>query len=163
MDPLLLSVLLATCAPQVHPTTARALIAVESNGNPHAIGVVGGALRRQPANRGEALATARALHAAGWGFSVGLGQINQRNFARLGLTIDSAFEPCTNLAAMQTVLTECFERAAHRQPQAAAALRASLSCYYSGNFHTGLRHGYVRKVARASAAIPATPTSKEES
>lgn len=64
---------------------------------------------------------------------------------------------------MQTVLTECFERAAHRQPQAAAALRASLSCYYSGNFHTGLRHGYVRKVARASAAIPATPTSKEES
>ena len=79
------------------------------------------------------------------------------------LTIESAFEPCTNLAAMQTVLVECIERAAHRHPQASAALRASLSCYYSGNFHTGLRHGYVRKVARASAAAAATPISKEGS
>ena len=26
------------------------------------------------------------------------------------------------------------------------ALRQALSCYYSGNFATGFRHGYVRKV-----------------
>ena len=65
------------------------------------------ALVRQPRTRAEALATARALQAAGWNFSVGLAQINLRNFERLGLSLESAFEPCNNLAAMQTVLVEC--------------------------------------------------------
>ena len=68
--------LVMACAPQVHAETARALVSVESAFNPWAIGVVGGALVRQPRYRAEALATARALQAAGWNFSVGLGQIN---------------------------------------------------------------------------------------
>jgi type IV secretion system protein VirB1 len=141
------------CAPQVHAHTAHALVSVESAFNPWAIGVVGGALNRQPRHRAEALATARALQAAGMNFSVGLGQINQGNFSRLGLTLASAFEPCTNLAAMQVVLGECFDRAQLQTPAGQAALRSALSCYYSGNFTTGFRHGYVRKVV--SAVLPA--------
>ena len=39
---------------------------VESTFNPHAIGVVGGSLERQPRSRDEALATARALQSSGW-------------------------------------------------------------------------------------------------
>lgn len=54
MDALTLSLLLATCAPQVHPATARALLEVESSLNPYAIGVVGGRLERQPRTQGEA-------------------------------------------------------------------------------------------------------------
>jgi type IV secretion system protein VirB1 len=145
------------CAPQVHADTARALVSVESAFNPWAIGVVGGALVRQPRHRAEALATAKALQAAGWNFSIGLGQINVGNFDRLGLTIESAFEPCGNLAAMQTVLAECFDRASRSAVKAVdqAALRQALSCYYSGNFATGFRHGYVRKVvAAAGTAMP---------
>ena len=141
------------CAPQVHLTTAHALIAVESAFNPWAIGVVGGSLQRQPHHRTEALATAQALQATGRNFSVGLGQINLGNFQRLGLSLESAFEPCINLAAMQAVLSECFERAQRKSPRTAgdqAALRAALSCYYSGNFSTGFRHGYVRKVVAAA-------------
>jgi type IV secretion system protein VirB1 len=134
------------CAPQVHPDTAQAIVGVESSFNPYAIGVVGGVLERQPATRGEALATARALHATGWNFSVGLGQINVGNFARLGLTVESVLDPCTNLRAMQAVLGECHGRTLiDSHPQ--VALRQALSCYYSGNFSTGFRHGYVRKVA----------------
>lgn len=163
MDALTLSWLLATCAPQVHPATAAALVAVESARNPHATGVVGGALLRQPSGRREAIATARALEAGGWDYSVGLGQINRRNFTRLGLTLDTAFDPCTNLTAMQTVLGECFDRAAPTARADASRLRNALSCYYSGNFTTGLRHGYVRKVVRASAAATALPTHKERS
>ena len=53
--------LVLTCAPQVHLSTAQALVSVESAFNPWAIGVVGGALRRQPNNRDEALATAHQL------------------------------------------------------------------------------------------------------
>ena len=154
MDASTFIALALACAPQVHADTARALVSVESAFNPWAIGVVGGTLVRQPRNRAEALATARSLERAGWNFSVGLGQINVGNFRRLGLTLESAFEPCTNLMAMQTVLSECFDRARSSGSTEAvdqAALRQALSCYYSGNFTTGFRHGYVRKVVAAAA------------
>lgn len=157
------------CAPQVHPTTAHALVAVESAFNPWAIGVVGGALRRQPDNRVEALATANQLLNDGRNFSVGLGQINMGNFQRLGLTTSSAFDPCQNLSAMQSLLTECFDRA--RQSQGGAdsrqsAVRKALSCYYSGNLSTGFRHGYVHKVVAAARSLllpRSNPSSKEPS
>lgn len=162
MDAATLLSLLMACAPEMHPYTAFALVKVESALNPWAIGVVGKALRRQPRNRTEALDSARQLQANGRNFSVGLAQINVHNFARLGLTLTTAFDPCTNLGAMQTVLTECFERASRTLQSAPApqlALRRSLSCYYSGNFSTGFRHGYVGKVvAAAASARPAFTT-----
>ena len=156
MDISVFLALALACAPQVHTHTAHALVSVESAFNPWAIGVVGGALVRQPRSRAEALATAKALGDAGWNFSVGLGQINVANFERLGLTVESAFEPCANLAAMQTVLAECFDRASGSASKAVdqVALRQALSCYYSGNFVTGFRHGYVRKVIVAARAVP---------
>lgn len=168
MDAAHLLALTLACAPQVHPDTALALIRTESALNPWAIGVVGGALERQPRNLAEALATARALQSRGWNFSVGLGQINLGNFPRLGLKLENAFEPCTNLAAMQTVLSGCFDSApARRRPEgpdasgaaahtstAQPALRQALSCYYSGNFTTGFAYGYVRRVARALPGAP---------
>jgi type IV secretion system protein VirB1 len=85
---------------------------------------------------------------AGWLYSVGLAQINSRNFARLGLTTASAFDSCANLQAMQVVLSECLERS-QGSPQ--LALRRALSCYYSGNPVTGFRDGYVARVAAAAA------------
>jgi type IV secretion system protein VirB1 len=145
-----LAALVLSCAPLVAQDTARAVIQVESAGNPFAIGVVGGALVRQPASRAEAVATVAALEAAGWNYSVGLGQINKRNFQRYGLTAATAFEPCANLGAMQGILGECFARASKRQPKQ-AALRDAFSCYYSGNFVTGHQHGYVDKVLAAWA------------
>jgi type IV secretion system protein VirB1 len=160
MAPSVFLVLVLACAPQVHPDTARALVTVESAFNPWAIGVVGGALARQPRHEAEALSTAKVLKTAGWNFSVGLGQINVANFARLGLTLESAFQPCTNLAAMQTILVECFDRSRAGSKRSTlattnqAALQRALSCYYSGTFTTGLRHGYVRKVV-AAASNPA--------
>ena len=148
MDAATFSALVMACAPAVHASTTQALIAVESSFNPHAIGVVGGVLDRQPRSRAEALATADHLQAAGWNFSVGLAQINVRNFERLGLTTVTAFDPCKNLRAMQAVLGECINRSGSGvEPQ--TALRQALSCYYSGNFVTGFRHGYVQRVASA--------------
>jgi type IV secretion system protein VirB1 len=49
------------CAPQVHADTARAIVSVESAFNPWAIGVVGGALQRQPRHRAEALVLSLSL------------------------------------------------------------------------------------------------------
>jgi type IV secretion system protein VirB1 len=150
------------CAPQVHPDTARAIVTVESGTNPYAVGVVGGALVRQPRTRAEALATIGALHAGGWNYSVGLAQINVANFARLGLTADTALDPCANLGAMQAVLGECHERASPgANPQ--TALRRALSCYYSGNFHTGMRHGYVARVVATARAGSSRSTHNSSS
>jgi type IV secretion system protein VirB1 len=140
------------CAPQVHADTARALVQVESAFNPWAIGVVGGVLNRQPRHRAEAIATVRTLQAEGWNFSVGLGQINVSNFPRLGLTVETAFDPCTNLTAMQSVLAECFERASSASV-GQEALRHALSCYYSGDLRAGIRQGYVRKVVAAATGL----------
>lgn len=139
------------CAPLIHPQTSRALIQVESAANANAIGVVGGQLTRQPRTRAEAIATARMLIEGGWNFSIGLAQINVHNLARLGLTIEQAFEPCPNLRSMQTILLECHGRAStpnSSRPQ--HQLHRALSCYYSNNFTTGFLHGYVARVQRAA-------------
>ena len=153
MDSLSFVTLVTACAPLVHPGTAQALVTVESSFNPHAIGVVGGVLDRQPRNAKEALATARSLQAGGWNFSVGLAQINVRNFERLGLSLPAAFDACQNLKAMQTLLGECAERAGDSTlPQ--SDLRRTLSCYYIGNFTTGFRHGYVSRVVAAARPAP---------
>lgn len=157
MDPGTFATLAAACAPLVHADTARALVMVESHMNPHAIGVVGGVLDRQPRRLGEALATASTLQQQGWNFSVGLAQINVRNFGRLGLTAPLAFDPCTNLRAMQTILGECLTRT-ERDAPAQTALREALSCYYSGNVVTGFRHGYVRRVVRAVNSFANRPS-----
>ena len=140
--------ILPHCAPAVHEVTAAAIVAQESGGNPYAIGVVGGRLERQPRSLPEALATVEALDAGGWNYSLGLAQINRANFARLGLTAASAFDPCTNLRAMQVVLHECWTRAKAR-PEAksdAWAVKASFACYYSGSFAVARYSDYVDSV-----------------
>lgn len=154
MDALAFLALAANCAPAVSPATAQALVQVESSFNPLAIGVVGGALERQPRSRAEAFATVASLQAQGWDYSVGLAQINQRNFGRLGLTPLTAFDSCRNLQAMQAVLLECQGRMAG-PPQ--TALRQTLSCYYSGNPSTGFRDGYVQRVVWASQRTSGVP------
>ncbi len=170
MDASILLALVTACAPQVDAGTAQALVAVESAMNPNAIGVIGGALERQPRHRAEALATARMLQAEGWNFSVGLAQINVHNLERFGLSLATAFEPCANLTAMQAALTECFERTDQRESARQHSLRQALSCYYSGNLVSGFKHGYVSRVAAAVNAPvrrtspPSTaPTAQKES
>ena len=147
--------LAATCAPRVDRLTLEALVRTESAYNPYAIVVVGGRLVRQPATLEEAVATARSLERQGYNFSVGLGQVNRYNLARFGETLETAFDACRNLRAGGTILVECFARSLPRYGDQQQALRAALSCYYSGNFETGFRHGYVQKVVANAGDVPA--------
>lgn len=157
MDAAALVLLAKLCAPAIDPSTTLAVVEVESRFNPYAIGVVGGQLERQPRTRAEALATLRVLDREGWNYSVGLGQINKGNFARLGLTAERALDSCANLQALQTILSECFVRAHGTREPAQAALHAALSCYYSGDFSTGFAHGYVGRVVRAARDRATSP------
>lgn len=129
------------------------VVRVESSFNPYAIGVVGGRLVRQPANLPEALATARMLRERGFNFSLGLAQVNRYNLRKYDLSLERAFDACPNLQAGARILADCQLRSGNDWGK-------SLSCYYSGNFVTGFRQGYVQKVfasmrtATATAADP---------
>lgn len=156
--------LAAECAPGIHPTTLKAVVSTESAWNPYAIGVVGGRLERQPRNHTEAVAAARELERQGFNFSLGLGQVNRYNLSKYGETYETVFEPCRNLKASSAILQECFQRAKMLMSDEQAALRAALSCYYSGNFTRGFRAdkagqpSYVQKVvANAATPAPSTP------
>ena len=125
------------------------VVRVESSFNRYAIGVVGGRLVRQPTNLAEALATARELRERGFNFSLGLAQVNRYNLRRYGLSLERAFQACPNLQAGARILADCQLRAGNDWGK-------SLSCYYSGNFVTGFRQGYVQKVfasMRAAGAV----------
>jgi type IV secretion system protein VirB1 len=132
------------------------VVRVESSYNPYAIGVVGGRLARQPKNLPEALATVRMLEGRGFNFSIGLAQVNRYNLDKYGLdSYEKAFEPCANLQAGSKILAECYQRANGDWGK-------SFSCYYSGNFSTGFKHGYVQKIyasVRQGREIDAGPNA----
>lgn len=133
------------------------VVQVESSFNPFAIGVVGARLARQPRTLSEAVATARMLERRGYNFSLGLAQVNRHNLHGLGLdTYEQAFAACPNLVAGSRILADCHRRADGDWGKA-------FSCYYSGNFVTGYRHGYVQKVMHSIAGSPgATRASAAE-
>lgn len=125
------------------------VVLAESGGNRFAIGVVGARLERQPRNLGEAVATARMLASNGYDFSLGIAQINRSNLPRYGLnTFEQAFDACANLSAGARILAECYGRSGDDWGKA-------FSCYYSGNFITGYRDGYVQRIfASLGAGLP---------
>lgn len=150
---------LMSCPVAVPASVMQHVVRVESSFNPYAIGVVGGRLLRQPKTLAEALATVKMLESRGYNFSLGLAQVNRYNLAKYGLdSYEKAFDRCPNLLAGSRILAECHSRSGGDWGK-------SFSCYYSGNFTTGFRHGYVQKVyasmygpaAGRPAAIPLAP------
>lgn len=148
--------LASQCAPTVAPQTALAIILTESSGDPFALNVNGGRQPPRQANAANAAATARRYVAAGYSVDLGLGQINSRNMRWLGLTWETVFDPCVNIAALGRVLSSNYDAAiAGRDPQ--TALRVALSMYNTGSQTRGFRNGYVAKVvSNAGVASAAT-------
>jgi type IV secretion system protein VirB1 len=126
--------LAAQCAPNVAPETIAAIVQTESRGNELAIGVNGlGSKVAQPTS------------AKGYSVDLGLGQINSRNMKALGLTWDTVFEPCTNIAAAGAVISGNYHSVrAGLHPQ--RALRIALSMYNTGSQSRGFNNGYVGRV-----------------
>ena len=157
-----MATLMMTCAPLVHPTTLRALIDVESAGNPYAVSINYPAALNdlgvespdfdQPHSVLEALQLTQSLTRQGFSTSVGLAQINTEHLARLNLRLADLFNPCVNLAVAQRVLLDCDSSQGHGTARGARArLERTLSCYNAGNFATGVTNYYASRVARAAA------------
>ncbi len=145
------------CAPDVHISTLAAVVRHESGFNPLVIGVNSKPHRSiRPASKSEAVDEVRTLMDKGVDFDVGYGQINVRNWKWLGVTPETIFDPCVNLASAQRVLVNCYKRAAELHGPGQNALYAAFSCYNTGNLTAGFKNGYVGKlIAGAGHPVPA--------
>jgi type IV secretion system protein VirB1 len=135
---------------------------VESSLNPYAIGVVNGRLIRQPRSLLEGISTVTELRRLNARFSAGVLQIYIGNWAALGLDEVSVFEPCKNMQASARILTDCYARATKTSDDDQVALRRALSCYYSNNFVTGFREGYVQRIVAVAYQLGAAKTIPPE-
>ena len=136
--------LIQHCTPDIHPAIANAIVKTESSFNPYAIGVNRGTrLARQPTSYAQAVSIAKELLKSGANIDLGLGQINSSNLNWLRLSVEQAFDPCSNLKAMQFVYLTCLSKAG-RQGSGTAMQRA-FSCYNTGDTSKGFSNGYVRK------------------
>ena len=149
------------CAPSVAEDTLRAIVKTESGFNPYAIGVVKGKVK-QPRAYHEAMSTIAELELSGADYSVGLAQINRKNFSKYGISASQALDACTNLKVASRILSACFKSAKQSPASDGKALHDALSCYYSGNFKTGYRHGYVDKVRSNAGLSPLSAPSIRE-
>lgn len=164
--------LIEQCTTEVAPQTMQTLVDAESSGNPYAIAAKGIEIVSQPSNRDEAIESANSLMEQGYNVSMGVAQINMHNFDALNLTVDSAFDPCQNIAAGEKILSDCYERALaeYGNTEHQKALQAAFSCYYSNNFQRGFvpddsnGNNYVWRIAERSEKykVPAIKFDKSE-
>ena len=140
----------AQCAPGVAPSTIAAVVHTESKGYQFALNVNGVARQPvRPTSAGAAAQVARAYISRGYSVDLGLGQINSRNMAALGLSWATVFDPCTNISAAGNVLAGNYRRVSRgRLPQ--EALRVALSMYNTGSQTRGFRNGYVGRVLNSA-------------
>ena len=144
----------AECAPGVAPQTLAAIVRTESQFQPLAIGINGGAkLQRQPSTKDEAVITAKWLIANNYNIDMGLGQVNSANLGKTGLSVEDAFDPCKNLAAAAMILTWNYQSASKKISDQQAALHAAISAYNTGSFTRGFKNGYVQKVLNNSNMV----------
>lgn len=157
--------LLTECVPTVHPSTMGAIIRTESRGNAYALSDDGPShlpwrvrktmLRSfNPSTREEAIRITNRLIKDGHIVGLGLAQVNSRNLAKLGLTVEQALDPCTNLNAGGQILTKFYLRAFRKYGNPDKALIAAISAYNTGDFVAGIENGYVGKVVRAGYTVP---------
>lgn len=150
--------LVTECAPWVAPQTMAAIVKTESQFNPLAININGGAkLQHQPRSREEAAVTARWLINNNYNIDMGLGQVNSANLKKTNLSIYDAFDPCKNLAAAAFILKWNYESASKKITGEQAALYAAISAYNTGSFTKGFSNGYVNKVV-SNAGVKSSST-----
>lgn len=157
---------LAACAPFVSPVTLGSIIRVESAGRPLAININKGPRVPPARSPTEAAQVARAWIARGHSVDLGLMQVNNRNLARLGFTVEQMFDPCLNVRAGATILAENYSAAVKRRGHGQKALLDALSAYNTGSFSRGYSNGYISRYynmphdnVRFASAVSVAPSA----
>ena len=82
----------------------------------------------------------------------GIAQINSANWQRMGLTRESAVDPCLSLRASARILMENYHPANNTPEEQQKALRVALAAYNAGP-RGGPDEVYIRKVQAAAAYV----------
>lgn len=147
-----LGALIARCAPRVPPGTMAAIVAVESGGDPFAIGDNTTRRSYHPRDRATAETLAGGLIAAGHSVDLGIAQIDDANLVHLALSVHTAFDACANLRAGAEILAQDYAIATQRFGAGQKALRHAIGMYNAGNLDAGA--SYVRRVMLAARIRP---------
>jgi len=145
---LALASLITRCAPDVSPSTMAAIVQVESGGNPYAIDDDTTRRSYYPRDRAAAEALANELIGSGHLIDAGIAQVDSMNFAKLGVSVGTVFDPCTNLRAGSAILASDYDAAQRRYGSGQTALRHAIGMYNTGRLDAGA--GYVNKVLAAA-------------
>jgi len=140
------------CGASVAPSTLAALARTESSFQPLAINDDTTRTRRVPATRDIAVQIASKLLESGHSVDIGLMQIYAQNFASLGLTLETAFDPCRSIAAAAAILAGAYAGGDTHDAQQ-SALRVAISKYNTGDAQRGFVNGYVHKVELAAQHV----------
>jgi type IV secretion system protein VirB1 len=140
------------CGPSVAPSTLASVARTESAFQPFAVNDNTTGTRGVPATRDIAVQIASKLIEAGHSVDLGIMQINSGNFASLGLTVATAFDPCKSIGAAAIILTGDYTGGeTHSEQQ--SALRIALSKYNTGDAERGFANGYVHRVELAAREV----------
>jgi type IV secretion system protein VirB1 len=136
----------------------RAIVMVESGGNPYAIGDNTARRSYSPRSYQEALATAKTLIAQGHSVDLGLGQVNSSNLAGYHTTAAAMllYPGCENLIVASQILTNAYRWAAATYQDQRQALFGAISAYNSGSLYAGAH--YVNLVVAAAQQAPLVPS-----
>ncbi|WP_035418012.1 lytic transglycosylase domain-containing protein [Ferrovum myxofaciens] len=146
--------LIHQCASDLAPVTIAAIVQQESGGNPFLLHDNTTKKSWRLNNADESTKLARALIQAGHSVDIGLAQINSKNLSALGLKIDDALDPCTNLLAAQSILKTAWEQSGHD-------LRGALAAYNTGKTTSSVGAHYSAEVfAKAGIKVPEIPGGK---
>lgn len=146
--------LAASAAPSVAPETLAAFAQAESRLEPLAIGDNDTGRSYRLATVAEAVALASSLLAQRHSLDLGIMQVNSANLPRVGLTVETAFDPAQSIRAGAAILTEAYLRCRRggdvaEQP----ALRCAASIYNTGREQAGILNGYQARVWRTAAQL----------
>jgi type IV secretion system protein VirB1 len=143
------------CAPEIATEAVVPLVLTESSGDDLSININKGP-RVRAASIADGVALVRRYMAAGYTVDVGLAQVNSANFARLGVTVEQAFDPCTNLRLASSMLRAGYGLAIQHYT-GLDAISATYSLYNTGTLTRGFHNGYVGRVWSRMGTIQTPP------
>ncbi len=165
----------SSCLPTAPLSTLRAVVQVESSGNPNAMqidfpksllkrwGLAEGTLRlkRQPINQREALNWLAYFRSYDIFVDVGLMQVSTAEAKRRGISPESLLEPCTNLRVGWQILEDDYRIEKRAYGPGQEALRHAISRYNTGDAQLGIDNGYLARVLAAVRRLPVEPPTEK--
>ena len=165
----------STCLPTAPLSTLRAVVQVESGGNPNAMQIdfpkgllkrwrlAEGTLRlkRQPTNQREALDWLAYFQSYDIFVDLGLMQVSTAEAKRRGISPESLLEPCTNLRVGWQILEDAYQIEKKTYGPGQEALQHAISRYNTGDPQRGIANGYLARVLAAVRRLPPEPPTEK--